>query len=71
MASSLALKHDPISLPVVDLMTVIDMIAGMTEGAVEDMIIEVGAEIGVVVVVIDIAIGGVAIETKNNRKYKI
>ena len=71
MASSLALKHDPISLPVVDLMTVIDMIAGMTEGAVEDMIIEIGAEIGVVVVVIDIAIGGVAIETKNNRKYKI
>jgi hypothetical protein len=75
MANSLALKHDPILLLVVGLMTVIDMIAGMTVGVVVDMIIVVGVEIGemigVVVVVIDIAIGGVAIETKNNRKYKI
>jgi riboflavin transporter FmnP len=74
MANSLALKQDLILLPVVGLMTVIDTIAGMIVEAVDDMIVVVETAddlIGVVVVVIDTAIGGVAIETKNNRKHKV
>jgi hypothetical protein len=51
---------------------VIDTIVEMTVGAVDVMIVVEAADglIGAVVA-IDVAIGGVAIETKNNRKYKI
>jgi hypothetical protein len=72
MASSLVLRHDQILLPVVGLMIVIDTIAGMTVGVVDVMIV-VEAVDGLIgaVAAIDVAIGGVAIETKNNRKYKV
>lgn len=74
MDNSLVLKQDPILLHVVGPMTgTIDMIVE----AADDMTIVVEAEtdammIGDLIgVVDDRTIGGVVIETKNNRKYKI
>ena len=74
MGNSLVLKQDPILLHVVGHMTgTIDMIVE----AADDMTIVVEVEtdammIGDLIgVVDDRTIGGVVIETKNNRKYKI
>jgi hypothetical protein len=70
MVNSLALKQDLILLPVVEHMTAIVMIVGVAD----DMIVAVEAVdglIGVVVTTNDVTTGGVAIETKNNRKHKV
>jgi hypothetical protein len=71
MDSNLASKQDPILLHVVGHMTEIDTIVRMIVEAVDDMIIVVGVEIDDPVGVVAAMIGGVAIETKNHRKYKI
>ena len=74
MGISSVLKQDPILRHVVDPMTgMIDMIVE----AEDDMTIVVEAVADTMMiddrigVVVDITIGGVVIETKNNRKYQI
>jgi hypothetical protein len=76
MDNTLVLKQDPILLHVVGPMMETDTIAEeeddtkvAVEAVTDAMMID--DLIGVVVVVNDIAIGGVVIETKNNRKYKV
>jgi hypothetical protein len=48
-----------------------EIIVGMIVEVVDDMIIVVGVEIDDSIGVVAAMIGGVAIETKNHRKYKI
>jgi hypothetical protein len=67
--SNLASKQDPILLRVVGHMT--EIVVGMIVEVVDDMIIVVGVEIDDPIGVVAAMIGGVAIETKNHRKYKI
>jgi hypothetical protein len=75
MDSNSVLKHDQTLLHVVDLMIETVMIAGVIVEAADDMkvvaVVEIDDLIEVEAVVNEVMIGGVAIETKNNRKHEI